>query len=351
VRVFLTGATGFIGQALVREMRRRSWEVHALVRDTQSAAARWIVKQGATLVRGDVVQRVGLGQAMTGMDAVVHNAGVYEFGADAATRERMRAVNVRGTDNVLAAALEAEVARTVYVSTIWALGPSGRASEPAAMRDETQVHGPTCLTAYERSKLEAHRVALDYRARGLPLAIAMPNGVVGANDHSLFGYFLRLFVMKAMPPVAWGVDAVYSLVDVDALASGISLTVERAAMGEDYVFCGEPISLGDLFARWSRQTSYVAPRLVLPRWLMRPQMAMIEPLQRAFGLPAFLSRDAVDVSEAHLMYTSAKARRDLGWTHPSLDQMWDRIYKRERDLVARRSGFLNRLRHQSIAQD
>ncbi len=348
MRVLLTGATGFIGQALVSEMRRRTWDVRALVRDTRSPAARWLVEQGASLVRGDVVQRVGLREAMTGMDAVVHNAGVYEFGADAATRERMHAVNVRGTDNVLGAALEAEVARTVYVSTVWALGPSGRAGEPVVMRDETRVHGPTCRTAYERSKLEAHRVALDYRARGLPLVVAMPNGVVGANDHSIFGYFLRAYLLRAMPPIAWEADAVYSLVDVHALASGISLAVEKAAMGEDYVFCGEPTSIGDLFVRWSRQTGHVAPRLVLPRWLMRPQMAMLEPLQRAFGLPAILSRDVVDASGVHLAYTSAKAQRDLGWTHPSSEEMWDRIYIRERDLVGSRTGFLDRLRHQPV---
>jgi NAD(P)-dependent dehydrogenase (short-subunit alcohol dehydrogenase family) len=94
MNVFLTGATGFIGQSLVRKMRQRGWRVHALVRDTASPPARWLAEQGCELVPGDVTRADGLVQAMTGMDVVIHNAGVYEFGANAAVQARMQQVNV-----------------------------------------------------------------------------------------------------------------------------------------------------------------------------------------------------------------------------------------------------------------
>lgn len=92
-------------------------------------------------------------------------------------------------------------------------------------------------------------------------------------------------------------------------------------------------------------------RLWLPHWLMRLQMAVLEPILRALGLPAFLSRDSVDTSRAHLNYTSAKAKRDLGRTHPGFDEMWERIIRLERELIGRRCGFLNQLRHQPVVTD
>jgi len=339
MKIFLTGGTGFIGQALVRAMRWRGWQLDVLVRDPASAPARWLQQQGCSLITGDVTSRDGLREAMTGADAVLHNAGVYELGAGAAQRARMQDVNVRGTEQVLAAAHAARVPRVVYVSTVWALGDSG-----PAMADETRRHSGRYLTVYERSKAEAHEVALAWRRRGLPLVIAMPNAVVGANDHSVFGHLLRLYLQHALPPMGWGRDSVFALVDVDALAEGLCLATERAAVGEDYLFCGPPQSAGAMFGHWRRHRGGAFPRLWLPRWFMRAQFFFLEPLQRALGLPAFLSRDVVDVTNAQLNYSSAKARRELGWTHPDAASMWDRIVREEGELMRVRRGFLARLR-------
>jgi len=351
MKVFLTGGTGFIGQAVVRALRGRGWEVTALIRDPRGAPARWMSARGVTLVQGDVTRRDGLREAMAGADAVLHNAGVYELGGGAAQRARMREVNVQGTDHVLGAALEAGVPRTVYVSTVWALGPSGYPPAPSVTRDEAHRHPGTFLTEYERSKVEAHEVALAWRRRGLPLVIAMPNAVVGPNDHSFLGYLLRLYLLRALPPMAWGADSVYAFVDVAALAEGIALAAERGRLGEDYLFCGEPIAIRALFAQWTRFPGGMRPWLWLPRGLMRLQLGLLEPLERAAGLPAFLSRDAVDVARAHLDYSAAKAQRELGWSHPGVDEMWERIIRRERELLAGRRGFRERLRHQEVVPD
>jgi nucleoside-diphosphate-sugar epimerase len=348
VRIFLTGGTGFIGQALVRAMRQRGWAVHALVRDPQGAPAGWMATQGCTLATGDVTRSDGLAQAMSGADVVLHNAGVYELGASAGQRRQMQQVNVHGTDHVLGAALAAGIARTVYVSTVWGLGASGHPPEPAWPKDESQRHDRNYLTSYERSKAEAHQLALAWRAKGLPLIIAMPNAVAGANDHALFGYLLRLYLLGAMPPVSWGADMVMSMVQVDALAEGLCLATEKARIGEDYLFCGEPISVRALFEHWGRYKGGMVPRAWLPRGLMRWQMALLEPLQRALGLPAFLSRDAVDTTRGHLNYSSAKARRDFGWRHPGIEEMWELIVREERELMAQRRGFLNKLHHQQV---
>jgi dihydroflavonol-4-reductase len=351
MKVFLTGGTGFIGQALVGKIRARGWDLTVLLRDPKGAPAQWIAKKGGTLVQGDVTRADGLVAAMAGADVVIHNAGVYEIGVDAAIAARMQAVNVQGTENVLGAAGRAGAPRNLHVSSIVALGPSGLAPAPSAPADESKRHDARFLTDYERTKVEAHQAAERWRADGLPLSIVMPNAVVGANDHSDFGYFLRLTLLVGMGPIGFAPDAVYALVDVDALAEGVCLAAERARMGEDYLFCGEPQPLRALYDLWGRETRRMTPRVYVPRGVIRPLMALMEPLQRAAGLPAFMSRELVDNSRAHWNYSSAKAHRDLGWRHPAFADMWPPIIARERELMARRSGFLNKLRHQAVVED
>jgi dihydroflavonol-4-reductase len=343
MQVFLTGGTGFIGQVLMRAMAARGWRVKALVRDPGSAAAQWLQQTGATLVPGDVTVLDGLLPAMAHSDVVVHNAGIYEVGVDAALAERMRQVNVVGTQNVLGAALAARIPRTVCVSTVWGLGDSGPG--PA---DEAHRHDGRHFSAYDRSKFDAHRIALGLRSQGLPLTIAMPNAVVGANDHSVFGYFLRLYLLRRLPPVGFGADAVYAWLAVEALAEGLCLAAEKAAMGQDYLFCGPAMTIRALFGLWRRYPGGMQPRFWLAPSVIRPQMALMEPLLRAGGLPAFMSRETVDLTRANLNYSAAKAQRDLGWTHPEAVPMWDHIVAQELERMAGRRGFLDRLRHQAV---
>lgn len=348
MRIFLTGGTGFIGQALARAVRERGWSLRVLVRDPTSVSARWLISQGAELVHGDVTVRQGLAEAMRGSDVLIHNAGVYEVGADTATQQRMGLVNVDGTRNILEAALAAGVARTVYVSSTQALGPTGRAPAPSVPSDETKVHDGRFLTPYERTKEAAHREALALRDRGLPLVIAMPNAVVGVNDHAVWGYYLRLTLLGAMPPMAWGDDMVLAFVDVDALADGLCRAAESAEPGRDYTFNGPRTTVHDTFEMWGRLTGRGVPRWYLPRGLMRPQVALLEPLQRMMDLPAFLSRESVDISRGHLDFSSRRANTDLGWQHPDTVTMWTRIVDGERRAMATRRGWRNKLRHQPV---
>ncbi len=351
MNVFMTGGTGFIGQALVRAMRSRGWQLQVLVRDPRGAPARWVERQGGVLVPGDVTAEGAWAAAMRGADLVLHNAGVYEIGADRETARRMAQVNAGGTERVLAAAHAAGVPKVLYVSTVWALGGSDRAPGPSVPRDETHRHDGHHPTAYARSKFDAHEVALRWRARGLPLVTVMPNAVVGANDHAIFGYLLRLQLMGAMAPVAFGGDAVLAWVDVHSLVDGMCRAAARAAPGADYLLCGPAETMAAMLSRWTRLTGRRGVVADLPRALMRPQMAMVELVLRGLGLPAFLSREAVDTTRCHLNYSAARAQRELGWTHPDAESMWAAIVEAERRLMAARQGWKARLRHQAVVED
>lgn len=331
MQIFLTGGTGFIGQPLAQCLLRRNWNVTALVRKPESPSAQALSKMGAHLATGDVTERESMRAAMTGSDIVIHNAGFYEYGLDARGKQRAQKINVNGTANVLGLALELGIPRSIYVSSTVAFGDSG-----TDLRDETFVRNTNYRTAYERTKTEAHAIALQYQQRGLPLVIVCPNGVVGANDHSVWGYFVRLYINKALPPMAWARNSRSAYIEVHDLAEGIALAAEKGRLGETYFLCGESKTVGEHLGYWAEKPGGFKNRIWLPAGLAALSLWPLEPLQRAAGLPAFLSRESVRAGSVNLNYSSEKAKRELGWNHRTAKEMWLETIDGEYELLAKR---------------
>ena len=333
MKVFLTGGTGFIGQPLAKALLARGWSVTALVRRPNSPQAQALSRIGVRLAAGDVTKRQSMREAMDGADIVVHNAGHYEFGVDKAGRQRMHAINITGTENVLGLAHEIHIPRLVYVSSVVAFGESTPQEQ-----DETCRRQAPCRTAYEQSKTDAHGIACQHRERGLPLIIVCPNGVIGANDHSSWGYFLRLYLNRIMPPLCWSRNTIHGLVDVDDLAEGIALAAEKGRVGETYFLSGEFRSFCEHLHYWSMKPGGFRPLVWLSPQLAALLFAPLEPLQRMLGLPAFASRETAVAGSTSWHYSSNKAKRELGWMHRSAEAMWFAAIDGELLLFSRRKG-------------
>jgi dihydroflavonol-4-reductase len=340
MKVFLTGGTGFIGQPLTQSLIARGWNVVALVRKANSPQARALIKMGAQCVAGDVTDRESMRAGMTGADIVVHNAGWYELGVPKSARKLMHAINVTGTDNVLSLALELGIPRTVYVSSTVYYGDTG----PEA-RDETYRRQKPYRFYYEQTKAEAHEIALKYQQRGLPLILICPAHVLGPNDYSVWGYFLRMYLNRLMPPFAWAPDIMNSGVHVNDVGAGIALAAEKGRTGETYLLAGDPISLREVFEIWMTKPGGLKIRFYIPNWLAALMFAPLEPLQRLVGLPAFISRELVSATMS-LNFSSAKAQRELGWTYRPTQEMWLDIIDRELELLAgrRKRDLVSRLK-------
>lgn len=317
MNVFLTGGTGFIGKPLTRALLSRGWDVTVLARRPDAPQAQGLAKAGARIVSGDITDRASVERGMHGAELVVHNAAWYEFGVDKAAAARMRAANVDGTDTVLGLARELRVPRTVYVSSVLAFGETG----PEA-KDETYARAYPPRSLYEATKAEAHRVAEEHAAKGLPLIITCPGAVIGPNDHSVWGYFGRLYVNRLLPPMAWAPDAVQSLVHVDDVSEGIALAAERGRVGETYILGGEARRMRETLASWNELPGGMRFRVFAPKWLTAVMFASCEPLLRLLGLPAFMSRETVYGGGMHFNYSSAKAVRELGWRYRDARTMW-----------------------------
>lgn len=331
MRVFLTGGTGFIGQPLTRALLARNWHVVALVRNPDSPQARALARMGAELAAGDVTDRESMRGPMAGADLVIHNAGWYEVGITTAAHKQMSAINVNGAENTLGLALELGIPRVVHVSSVAWFGGGG-----GALRDERSGRERPFANFYEQTKARAHEIALQYHGRGLPVVIVCPANVAGPNDHSVFGYFLRMYLNGMMTPFAWAPETLLSLVHVEDLAEGIALAAERGRIGEAYLLAGEQSRFRDVIALWNKRPGGMKVRFYIPMWMARLISAPMGPLLRLLGLPAFLSAETVATSSVCWNFSSAKAQEELGWTYRPAEPMWNSIIDEELRLRARR---------------
>src|SRR6201995_4876156 len=186
MKFFVPGGTGFIGGALVRQLRARGDDVVALVRNPAKGAA--LQDLGCTLVPGDLNDERAIRAGMEGCDAVIHAAAVYEVGIPASARQSMQEANVRGTARGLGAAPEAQIAKVVYVPRVGIFG-----NKNGQIVDESYEHQGKFLSEYEKTKWEAHQVAKRLIGEGLPAVIVQPGGVYGPGDTSPGGGMLNPF--------------------------------------------------------------------------------------------------------------------------------------------------------------
>ncbi|MDA0262880.1 MAG: NAD-dependent epimerase/dehydratase family protein [Chloroflexi bacterium] len=259
MKVLVTGATGFIGGNLARELWRRGDEVRALVRPDSNRLT--IQDTGIIPVEGDILDRRSVDRAVEGCEAVFHVAAAYTFWSrDPAGVSR---TNATGTANVLAAARQAGVSRTVYTSTVSTVGtPKTGLGDENTPLDARSLHG-----YYKRSKLQAEQEALAMAADGMPLVVVNPTAPVGPWDvkPTPTGRMILDFLRRKIPAY---LKTGMNLVDVADVVEGHILALEKGRSGERYILGNRNVSLKEIFDILSRQTGLATPRIRVPYWLV-----------------------------------------------------------------------------------
>jgi dihydroflavonol-4-reductase len=298
-RTLVTGATGFIGSHVVRLLIERGDEVTATVRADSRTDG--LAGLSVRTVRADVRDRRAVRRAMQGIERVFHLAGTTNFGL---SRQEMFAHNLDGTRIVLEEALRAGVERTVYTSSVAAIGPS-RNGRPA---DETNVWDAGRYgIPFVDSKHEAEVLALRLLARGLPLVIVNPAHVFGAGDPGRSSTSLvRRFMRRQIPAY---VDGTLNIVGIRDVALGHLLADERGEVGERYILGNRNYTFDRLFADLGRLSGVEPPTLKLPVPAALALAAAAERIPRtSMPTPA-----EVRAASLHWAVVSAKAKRELGW--------------------------------------
>src|SRR3954470_10805984 len=174
MRIFLTGATGFIGSRIAAQLRDRGDEVVALVRSPSKAAG--LRAAGCEIVEADLSDGPAIGQGVKGADAVIHNGADYRVGIPKSERPKLHEANVEGTKRVLDAAIAAGVGRIVHVSTNNVFGSTGdTVADETYQRDVSKGF----LSTYDETKYLAHQEAQRRIEAGAPALLPPPRAGVG----------------------------------------------------------------------------------------------------------------------------------------------------------------------------
>jgi nucleoside-diphosphate-sugar epimerase len=305
MKYFITGATGFIGGELVRQLVRAGHEVRALVRDPDRAHD--LRRLGVELFAGDIRDQPSMRPGMLGVDGVFHVAAWYKVGSDDAAYAH--SINVGGTRNVLELMRELEIPRGVYTSTVAVFSDTH-----GQLVDESHRHDGPFSSEYERTKHEAHnRVALPMIERGLPLVVVMPGVVYGPGDQGPMHEAFVMYLKRRLPVVPRG--TAYCWGHVEDTARGHILAMEKGKPGESYILAGPPHGFAEVLDLAERITGIRAPRI-------RPGRAPLLVMARITGLleryvpfiPASYRAESLR-SIAGVTYTASneKARRELGF--------------------------------------
>jgi nucleoside-diphosphate-sugar epimerase len=304
---FLTGATGFIGAAVARQLAAAGHTLTALVRNPERAHA--LRSLGATLAPGDITDRASLQSAMRGADGIFHIAGWYHIGTPDA-RAAWR-VNVEGTRNVLSVMRELRIPRGVYTSTLAVNGDThGRILDETYQPPASQKW----LSVYDHTKWAAHyEVAEPMIREGLPLVVVQPGGVYGPGDQSPQGQLLRQYLQRKLPMLPRGAALCWG--HVEDTARGHILAMERGQPGRSYVIAGEPMSIVGAIRLAERLTGIPAPRAIAAPGLIRTAATLASVLERFAPLPETMSSEYLRVA-AGVTYlgSSARAQAELGFS-------------------------------------
>lgn len=304
--VTVTGATGHIGNVLVRELLARGKRVRALIPPFEDT----LPLKGLDVepVEGNVLDAGSLILAFEGSEVVYHLAGVVSIASGKS--DLLYKVNVVGTRNVVDACLRTGVRRLVYTSSIHAI------AEPplGTVIDETCAFRPEGTTwTYDKSKAQATLEVLGARGRGLDPVVLCPTGVIGPYDFrpSEMGQLITDFARKSL--MAY-IDGAYDFVDVRDVAVGHVLAAEKGKTGESYILSGEQVTVQELMQTLERVTGVPLPRMKLPVWVAE-SLAAFAPLYASLTRRRpLLTSYSVRALQANSAVSQAKARRELGYS-------------------------------------
>src|SRR6266851_2930559 len=303
----VTGASGFVGSAVTRQLVEAGWRVRVLLRP--SSDRRNVEGLPVEIAEGTLEDTASLTAALAGCTHLFHLAADYRLWVpDPAAMFR---ANVDGTRMVMECALAAGLERIVYTSSVATLGLVGGSvasdeTTPSALAD---MIGP-----YKQSKFRAEEEVRRLIAEGgLPAIIVNPSTPVGPRDIKPTPTG-RMIVEAASGRMPAFVDTGLNLVHVEDVAAGHLLAAERGRIGERYILGGENLSLAAILAEVASLSGRRPPRLRLPLRPLMPVAWVAEAFGRLTAKEPFVTRDGLRMARKKMYFSSAKARAELGYT-------------------------------------
>jgi dihydroflavonol-4-reductase len=306
LRVFITGATGFVGSHVARCYASAGADLRLLTRLNSRLES--IAQLNAETVLGDLRQPEKLRTALTGCDALVHVAADYRLWVR--DPQEMYAANVDGTRELLKLAREVGVKRVVYTSSVATMGFK---TDGTIVNEDTPVSLAEMIGHYKRSKFMGEQEAIKAARAGQHVMILNPTTPIGPGDAkpTPTGRIIVDFLNKNFPAY---VDTGLNLVDVDEVARMHLAALDRGTPGDRYILGGENLTLKQILDRMSTITGLPSPNMKVPHAVAMAFAFFDENFTgRLRGKEPRATVEAVRMGKKMMFASSAKAERDLGF--------------------------------------
>jgi len=309
MKIYITGATGFIGKHLVRRLSQTEHEMVCLVRKTSNISE--LEQCGATIVIGDVTDKASLLDGMAGCDWLVNLANLYSYWEP--DKRRYWETNVVGTRNVLECALDSGISKVAHISSAIIYG------KPAdcPFTEESQV-GPAHFSEYARTKYAGDLVAWQlFEQRGLPLVVIYPAAVLGPGDDKPSGQYIQNYISARLPARTFE-NRTMTYVHVRDVAEATVRALEKDGnIGEKYLVGNAQLSYLEYNRLISEISGAPAPKMSLPDWLVRINATLLTAMADLTKRPPplGLSRDCANTILNGIICDGSKAERELGLTY------------------------------------
>lgn len=310
MKYFITGATGFVGGRVARQLLAAGHEVVVAVRNPNKAQD--LAQLGALVHQGDVTDKESMRAPMQGVDGVFHIAGWYKVGGrDKSDGEK---INIQGTRNVLELMRDLGIPKGVYTSTL-----AVNSDTHGKLVEESYHYTGPHLSEYDRTKWVAHyEVADPLIAAGLPLVIVQPGLIYGPGDTSSVRRTFIQYLQRTLPLMP--AKTAYSWAHVDDIAHAHILAMESGHAGENYIIAGPTHTFVEAMHLAEKITGVPAPRIEVPPSVMKALAATMGIVEKIVQVPDDYSSEYLRIS-AGVTYigSNAKAKRELGYQPRSLE--------------------------------
>jgi len=309
-KYLLTGAAGYLGSNISRSLIAQNKSVRALVLKGDPAITN--VPAEAEIVSGDLVDPNSVEEFFNVPDGtdiiVIHCASMVTVSP--ALSEKLYAVNVTGTKNILDACVKHNVKKLVYVSSTGAIPelPHGE-----VIREVDSFNPEPIVGGYGKTKAMATQLVLDaVKEQGLDASIVYPSGITGPNDYGN-GYFTNFVVDCCYGRMPAGIAGSFNAVDVRDLAEGVIACTEKGRKGEGYIMSNSAVSMRDLFRLVSKFTGARDVNIILPVSVAKVLAAVSSFFSFFTGKPGLLTSFAIYNLARNNLFSCEKAKRELGF--------------------------------------
>jgi dihydroflavonol-4-reductase len=321
---FVTGATGFLGSHVARQLVAAGHSVRVLVRPSSNLRA--LDGLAVERVEGDLCDMSSLERAMKGVRRVFHVAADYRLWAK--NPGEIYGTNVGGTRCLLEAAGQAGCERVVYTSTVATIAVPNPVSDREGEPPNEDVHASLdqMIGHYKRSKFLAELEAIQAAGAGLPVVIVNPTAPVGPCDWkpTPTGRIIVDFLNGKMPAY---VDTGLNLAAVESVAAGHLLAAEKGRIGERYILGGRNMTLKQILNALAPIAGRPAPRVRLPHAVALAAGYADELLSRLIGREPHIPVEGVKMSRHRMFVQSDKAERELGYASGSVEAALERAVR------------------------